>query len=140
MGRKFLREINLQILYSAVFKNDVKNTLNDKEILTDFYSENKLNDEDISYCESTISTIVLHYDELIEIIKKYLKNWTIEQVYKVDLTILLLSISELKYSTEKLSPSIIINEAVELAKKYSKEKSYSFVNGVLANFVKEESN
>ena len=61
----------------------------------------------------------------------------IDRIYKIDLAILVLATFELKFSSEKLSASAIINEAVELSKKYSTDKSYSFINGVLAKVVKD---
>ena len=51
------------------------------------------------------------------------------------MAILVLAVYELKFAEGKIQPSIVINEAVELSKKYSTEKSYSFVNGVLAKVI-----
>ena len=65
-----------------------------------------------------------------------LKGYTPDRLYKVDLAILVLAIIELKYVKEN-PKEVIINEAVELAKKYSTEKSPKFINGILADIVKE---
>ena len=73
-------------------------------------------------------------NEKIKIIKDNVTGYELERVYKVDLAILVLAVYELKF-TVGVVPSIIINEAVELSKKYSTEKSYSFINGVLAKVV-----
>ena len=54
---------------------------------------------------------------------------------EVDLAILVLAVYELKFAGEVV-PTIVINEAVELSKKYSTDKSYSFINGVLAKVIK----
>lgn len=73
-----------------------------------------------------------------EYIKKYAKKFSIEKIAKIDLAILRLSIYELKI--EKKEPAkVIINEAVELAKEYGSERSYAFINGVLAKVYQDSS-
>ena len=73
--------------------------------------------------------------EINEIISSNLKGYTIERLYKIDLAILVLAVIELKFIKEN-PKEVIINEAVELAKKFSTEKSPRFINGVLADIVK----
>ena len=69
---------------------------------------------------------------------KYLNNWTIDRLSKVDQAILSLGIYELKYSD---TPSIVaINEAIELAKKYSDESVIKMINGVLDKIYHDEEN
>lgn len=76
-------------------------------------------------------------EEISEIISKNLKKgWTIDRISTVDLAVLKLAIYEIKYKKEPFK--IIINEAVNLAKKYGEESSPSFVNGVLASVVAEK--
>ncbi|MEE1029504.1 MAG: transcription antitermination factor NusB, partial [Alphaproteobacteria bacterium] len=73
--------------------------------------------------------------EINEIISSNLKGYTINRLNKIDLAIITLAVIELKFINET-PKEIVINEAVELAKKYSTEKSPRFVNGVLADIVK----
>ena len=69
-----------------------------------------------------------------EEISKYLKDdWTIRRISKMDLAILRIAIYELKETS--IPFKVIINEAVELSKKYAEEKSRKFVNGILASVV-----
>ena len=68
-------------------------------------------------------------------IASHLKGYTINRVYKIDLAILVLAVIELNYIKEN-PKQVIINEAVELAKKFSTDKSPKFINGVLADIVK----
>ena len=91
----------------------------------------------MDFVNSLINGVNLHYDEIMNILKVNSVNYDIERVYKIDLAILVLAVYELKFSEEK-NANIIINEAVELSKKYSTEKSYSFINGVLAKVVKND--
>jgi N utilization substance protein B len=74
-----------------------------------------------------------HYEEITDIISKATEGYVIKRIYKVDLAILVDAIYEIKYLNEPVP--VIINEAVELAKKYSNEKSPSFINGVLSKIV-----
>ena len=69
-------------------------------------------------------------------IEKNLKSdWKIERISKIDLAILKLAIYEIKY--KELPFKVVINEAVELAKKYGEDTSKNFVNGVLASIVNQ---
>ena len=63
------------------------------------------------------------------------RDWTIERISKVNLAILEIAIFEIKYN--ELPFKIVINEAVELAKKYGEESSKKFVNGILASVINE---
>ena len=74
--------------------------------------------------------------EINSIIKSCLdEKWSIERISKINLSILKLSIYEMKY--KKIPIKVEINEAVELAKKYGEETSAKFINGALAKVVKE---
>jgi N utilization substance protein B len=68
--------------------------------------------------------------EIDEKIKKTAKNWSIERMHKVDLSILRMAIFEIFYTNE--TPyKVVINEAIELAKKYGTDDSYAFINAIL---------
>jgi N utilization substance protein B len=74
-------------------------------------------------------------EDLDNIIKQAAPAWPIDKLNKIDLAILRLAVYELK-NTET-PPKVIIDEAVELAKRYGSENSSSFVNGVLGTILKE---
>ena len=75
-------------------------------------------------------------ETLIELIEKHLKNWSFKRLGNTDQAILKLSVFELMYtSTPKV---VVINEAIELAKKYSDEKVVPLINGVLDNILDNE--
>ena len=63
-------------------------------------------------------------------------NYTTERLFKSDLAILIYSVYELKFTDEE--NKIVINEAVELAKKYGQDESSGFINGVLARFITKD--
>jgi N utilization substance protein B len=62
--------------------------------------------------------------------QEHLKGWSSERLSKTSISLLRLSIAEMLYGEPDMD-SVIVNEAVELAKKYAGEKDYQFVNGVL---------
>ena len=129
MSRKKSREYAFKLVFEKFFHEpDLDLEFDDEEFV--------LSDEDRTFVNDLISGINDNYENIIQTIKDNLVNYEIERIYKIDLAILVLAVYELKYSNCEVQASIVINEAVELSKKYSTEKSYSFVNGVLAKVVK----
>lgn len=78
-----------------------------------------------------------HAAELDEIIAAHLKGWTLNRVPRVSLVALRLALAEMRYGEEQ-KPSVAINEAVELVKKYGADTDYQFVNGLLGTVVREQ--
>lgn len=77
-----------------------------------------------------------HHKEVDEVIKKYARNWDIERLVKMDKDILRIAIVELLYIKDA-PMKVVIDEALELAKKYSTDDSNSFINGILAKVIVE---
>lgn len=132
MSRKLARETSFKLVFEYIFSNQ-KNPLT----LEDFLVDAKLNEDDANYVKQNYEGITANYDQIIKIIEDNLKGYTLNRVYKVDLAILCLAVYEIKFA-KTLDPKIVINEAVELSKKFSTDKSFSFVNGVLAAINKGE--
>lgn len=78
-----------------------------------------------------------HLEEIDQIISQKAKKWSKERMSKVDLAILRLAIYEIYFSNE-IPYSVAVNEAVELAKKFSTEESPAFINGILGSIVSEK--
>lgn len=76
-----------------------------------------------------------YYDELDDLANKYLENWSIQRLDKTGASILRMGLYELKYTDTP--PIVIINEAVELAKKYSDDSVRKMINAVLDKYIKE---
>ena len=68
-------------------------------------------------------------------VKNHLKTWDIERVNKVSLSILRMSVYSLKYQTD-IQPSIVIDEAIHIAKEFGPDGSFKFVNAILDNIKK----
>ena len=75
-------------------------------------------------------------DKIDELINKYAKNWSVNRMPKVDLSILRLAICELVF-IEEIPSKVSINEAIELAKLYCDDKAPKFINGILGSVVNE---
>lgn len=65
------------------------------------------------------------------LIAEKLKNWTMDRLLRVNTAILRLAVTEMLFTSDGDMDSVVINEAVELAKKYANEQDYQFINGVL---------
>lgn len=90
---------------------------------------------DRAYIETLLEGVLAHIDELDEKIEAASRNWTVERMPRVDLTILRLGAWEILYETE-VPGSVAINEAVELANRYSDPDSGRFINGVLGTILR----
>lgn len=86
-------------------------------------------DKDRQYIDTVVSGVREHADEIDAEISACLRGWTLQRLSRVDLAILRLSVYEMQYAD--IPAAVSINEAVELARKYSSEASCPFVNGVL---------
>ena len=133
MKRSEAREQAFKLLYSLQL-------IEDKDIeeqLNLFLEENNIADNDaIEYIRDIIEGNNKNNNEIEKIISENIKpDWDISRISKIDLTLLKLGVYEIVYS--KLPYKVVINEVVELAKKYGDDKSKAFVNGVLAGVVKK---
>lgn len=90
-----------------------------------------------SYAEHLIKGVKEHKDEIDNIIEANLKGWKKNRISKISLTILRMAVFELLY-VKDVPTSVVINEAVELAKSYATDGDGSFVNGVLGSVVKNK--
>ncbi len=77
-----------------------------------------------------------HHEEVDNQIKEFAKGWDFDRLIKVDKDIMRIAITELMY-IEEVPHKVVVDEAIELAKKYSTEDSSSFINGVLAKVIYE---
>ena len=134
MNRSAKRELAFKLIYSLEIQKST-----DKETIELFIENNcNSNVETKKYLTNISEGIIKNRKEIEEKIAKNLKkDWTINRISKVELSILKLAIYEIKYE-EEIPYKVSINEAIELAKKYGESKSQSFINGVLANIVKED--
>lgn len=134
MTRTEGRTLIFELLYSLEIQKIAKEE--QEEQVEIFLQENEVNEEKtVQYIKEEIQGINANEPEIRRTISSNLKeDWNIDRISKVDLALLKLGIYEIFYS--KLPYKVVINEVVELAKKYGDEPSPSFVNGILANIIK----
>ena len=132
MNRSVARELAFKLLYQIEIQKEIN-----KEDIEIFFENNEINsNQGKEYINDIVDGINKNSKEILESISKNLKqDWEIERVSKVNLALLKLAIYEIKY--KELPYKVVINEVVELAKKYGEETSHSFINGILASVVKE---
>jgi N utilization substance protein B len=133
MKRSAIRELTFQLIYSLQILE-----AEDIEEQIQLYLEcNDIRDNKAQeYIKDVVIGINKHKEEIIKLIEKNLKaDWKIDRISKIDLSLLKLSIYEIKY--KDIPYKVAINEALELAKKYGEESSKNFINGILASIVKE---
>ena len=124
MKRRTARENAVIALYEASF------SATQIEDIIAASRENKENEID-SFGEALLVNFYAHSSEVDDEIKARLKGWTLDRLPRIDAAVLRLAVTEMLFGAEKDMDSIIINEAVEIAKKYSGDSNYQFINGVL---------
>lgn len=131
MRRSELRE-NIFLL---LFRNDFYN-LDEMSGQSDMFFESlkDIDETNMKYIHKRTFEIISKLTEIDSRINEVSKGWKIERMGKVDLTIIRLGCYEILYD-EDIPVNVAINEAVELAKKYGTDESYSFVNGILGKLV-----
>lgn len=132
MNRSRTRELAFKLLYQIEIQKEAN-----QEDIELFFESNEINSTEAKeYINDIVNGINNNAKEILEKVSKNLKeDWEIERVSKVNLALLKLAIYEIKY--KELPYKVVINEVVELAKKYGEETSHSFINGILASVVKE---
>jgi len=89
---------------------------------------------EVAYIRDKALNVILKTEEIDELLNKNTKGWKTSRMNKVDLSILRLAVYEMKWDDE-IPEGVAIDQAVELAKKYSGDEGPSFINGVLAKLV-----
>lgn len=137
MKRSEIREAVFLLLFRAEF-NSIEEM---PEQMTMFFNsaeediEVPISDADRDYIITRSNAIVEKLSEIDKLISEKATGWTVERMGKVDLAIIRLGVYEIVFDDE-IPLGVSINEAVELAKKYGRDESSAFVNGVLAKFGK----
>lgn len=128
MGRHELREHIFELLFRAEFHE----TEDMPEQMNLFFEElPELNGKDRTYMESKYSQVTERIPEIDAAIDGVARGWKVSRMGKADLSILRLAVYEMRYD-EDVPVGVAINEAVELAKKFSGDEAPAFVNGILA--------
>ncbi|WP_294156672.1 transcription antitermination factor NusB [uncultured Clostridium sp.] len=127
MNRKLSREKTMELLFGITCSKDT--VAEAVETFIENY-EGDIKELDLTYIKQALIGVENNKEAIDEAISSNLQNWKIERISKVNLTILRLAAYEILFD-ENVPRSVAINEALEITRKYSDEKSVSFINGVL---------
>ena len=143
MNRSQIREQIFKLLFRVEFNSQedmpeqvklfMESPILDKD--EDNCKEISISDNEQQYIINKYDDIVSHMSEIDGIINDNAKGWSTDRLGKVELTILRLAVYEIKYDND-IPVSVAIDQAVELSKRFGRDESYSFINGILASVAK----
>jgi len=123
--RRKARESTLQILFQLEFDNSEP-----EKTIEQYWQQREATEEIKEYSRWLVKGIISHQRDIDRIIQSVSEHWRLSRMALVDRNILRMAVFELLFE-KNIAPAIVINEAIEIAKKYSNEEAAMFVNGVL---------
>lgn len=129
-----MRRVARELTFKLIFEYTFYGVAND-DTLELLLVDADLTDDDKQFISETYAGVLANEESLKKTIESHLDSYTLDRIYRPDLAVLMLATYELGKKTAPVP--VIINEAVELSKKYGTDKSGAFVNGVLAKVAKE---
>ncbi len=148
--RRISREICMQIIYQIdVNKEEVQNMkqfidlflINNEENVLERYNEifetkkeSIYEVVDVEFIENVLYSLDTNREKIDSLITENSKNWSINRMAKVDVSILRIALAEI-LSNQEIPTKVSINEAIEIAKVYSDDKTPKFINGILGSIV-----
>ncbi len=137
MARIQARAAAMQLLYERLEGGSAEETLGELIGFTEETSGNEAEfDDDKALISRLVNGVSSEIGTLDEQIAQYLRGWTLDRIARVDLCILRLAVYCLQ-NEQDTPTAVIIKEAVDMAGRYSTEKSGAFVNGVLSAYMKD---
>lgn len=124
--RTIARETLFKLIYSSQFSESV-----DENLKLALYKADSLNSDDCAYCERILDVINVHLGELLAVLDKHSISFPEKRIFPSDKAILLIALAEISYC-EDIPNKVSMNEAANLASKYSSAKSASFITGILS--------
>lgn len=134
MSRREAREV----VFKTLFEQDLNPGLELSVAIQTAKDENQtLTGKDEEFALYVLNGVAANIKDIDAFIEESSAQWRISRMAAVDRAILRLATFEMKFGEEKLTSKIVINEAVELAKKYGSDESSRFINGVLSGILKK---
>ena len=124
------RETAFKILFSAQFNDEYEYTRRSA------ISLEKLDENDIAYCNDIVQSVIEHKDTLTKIIDEHSRLFPESRLFPADRAVLLIAIAEILFFDD-IPSAVSVNEAANIASKYSSEKSATFVSGILSEIIRE---
>lgn len=139
LTRRDIREKALQSLFQLSANEDLsKEVAMQKALANHTEDKDELEDVEIpSYLNELVSGVIEQQQMIDSKINSHLKNWSINRLAKTDLLVMRIAVYEMLF-VEDVPNKVALNEALEIIKRYSDEKSSKFVNGILSNMIEEK--
>ncbi len=131
-SRRHARELAMQFLYSFEL-----NPGSLEENLEQFWAMNAADGSQRAFTAKLVRGTIEHLDTIDALIRRYTLNWELDRIALIDCTCLRVALYEMLYD-EEIPPVVSINEAVDIAKRFSTAESGKFVNGILDKIRAEE--
>ena len=136
MSRKQSRELAFRLLFALAFDNGGNNeVLSEASLDSALLGEKRPDDVEMSYIKKLVNAVADNVGEIDRVIKEKSKGFIFDRIFRTDLTALRMGFAEIKFMDGTTPPVVVVNEVVEIAKKYGTEKSGGFVNGILATAI-----
>ena len=129
--RRLARELVLQALYASQCEET-----NSEGSFADIIKDQGLKEKNVQFAYTLFSLTVQHRDWADSEISKLSEHWDVNRIAAIDLTILRMALVELEHIPDT-PVKVVLNEAIELARKFSTSESPGFVNGILDGYVKK---
>lgn len=131
-NRHLGRIIALQTLYECEFRQEVgDDDVDQSAVVARNLEKYQSSVDDVDFVKRLVSGVLAHVTEIDAALRPLAPEWPLEQIARIDRSVLRLGLYELVFAEEKVPPKVVINEAVELAKAFGSDNSGKFVNGVL---------
>ena len=132
MKRSDSRELVMQLLFQMEAQNDYTKASQEKFIVN--FARENIKDQ---YIDNCIEAYIANRNDIDKLIEEASDKWHINRMAKVDLAILRLAVTEIKFLKDSDVPNqVSINEAVNMAKKFGSDDSQKFINGILGKIAK----
>jgi transcription antitermination protein NusB len=130
--RRKAREYALQML----FQWDITHDLIDQIAVTFFQNQDQEAPEIVDFARDLATGTIEHVEEIDTIIRRHAENWRLDRMAVVDRNVLRMATQEFLYDKET-PKTVVINEAIEIARRFSTQESPQFINGILDSIKKE---
>lgn len=127
-----MRTVARETLFKIIFASQFSPA--DKEFKEHMYRLDKLDDADKQFCDKVLELIDLHSQEFFALLDEKSLSFPEKRIYPADRSIMLIALAEILYMDD-IPVKVSLNEAANIASKFSSEKSASFITGVLSSAV-----
>jgi transcription antitermination protein NusB len=130
--RRKAREYALQML----FQWDITHDTIDQVLATFFQNQPDESTATVDFARQLVMGTVEHVEQIDEMIRRHAEHWRLDRMATVDRNLLRLAVHEFLYGKDT-PKTVVINEAIEIARRFSAQESPQFINGVLDSIKKE---